>query len=171
VERPSIAGRLAHELRTLPHERKRKQRINRIKGKPTPELEGSQGSCGARQLYPRVSSLAKLEAQRRSWPEKALAEHGSKIAKSERRARQGRRSRAIYQEPLPLGPEAAEMWYCSKSAVIWGTPAVAPTYSGSQPVTLTGTRSTHSFDCAISARLNLRRNSNTEVLSRFGVDR
>src|SRR5205085_1638527 len=37
--------------------------------------------------------------------------------------------------------------------------------------TLTGTRSTPSFDYAISARLNLRRNSNTEVLRRFGVDR
>jgi hypothetical protein len=28
-----------------------------------------------------------------------------------------------------------------------------------------------SFDYAISARLNLRRNSNTEILGRFGVDR
>ena len=32
-------------------------------------------------------------------------------------------------------PEAAEMWCCSKSAGVWGTPAVALTHPGRQPVT------------------------------------
>src|ERR1700756_4091170 len=35
-------------------------------------------------------------------------------------------------------PEAAEMWCGSKSAAIWGTPAVALTHSGRQPVTQNG---------------------------------
>ena len=41
---------------------------------------------------------------------------------------------------------------------------------GAQGVIRTGTRSSPSFDDAIGACLNLRRNSNTEVLGCFGVD-
>jgi hypothetical protein len=57
VERPSNASKLGYKLTTLPHERKRKQRINRIKGSLLRNWHAHKAVAEPRQLYPHVYKL------------------------------------------------------------------------------------------------------------------
>ena len=60
AERPANTGKLNHEHTTLPHERKRKQRINRIKGSLLRNWHAHKAVAEPRQLYPHVYKLNDL---------------------------------------------------------------------------------------------------------------
>src|SRR6266487_2262522 len=62
---------------------------------------------------------------------------------------------------MPTDPEKVRLWGKTGSGLCTVKTA---------RLTLTGTRSSPSFDDAISARPNLRRDSYTKVLGRFAID-
>ena len=81
AERPANTGKLNHEPTTLPHERKRKQRINCIRGSLLRNWQAHKAVAEPRQLYPtRVPNLKDVLGPYRQAEDLARREEGLRKA-------------------------------------------------------------------------------------------